>query len=95
MPLHADPRPVGGVQGQFRGTDRAPLDAGVYDVGEQPVFAQHLAAAPRLGFALGGEVHVDPPGEQVLGVPLALAVAEQHQGAGSHATHPAVPRRAE
>ncbi len=47
--------------------------------GSRPASAQQLAAAARLGHPLLGQVDVDPAGEQVLGVPLALAVAEQDQ----------------
>ena len=53
--------------------------------GSRSVLAQQLAAAPGLGLALGGQVDVDPAGEQVLRVPLALAVPEQHQRPHSHA----------
>ena len=52
------------------------------DVGQDPRVAQLLAAAQRLGPALVGEVDVDPAGEEVLGVPDALAVAEQDQRVG-------------
>ena len=61
--------------------------------GSSPASAQQLAAAPRLGLALVGEVDVDPAGEEVLRVPLALAVPEQHQGRGD-AVQPARGARA-
>ena len=48
--------------------------------GRSPASTQQLTAADRLGAALLGQVDVDPAGEEVLGVPLALAVAEQDQG---------------
>ncbi len=50
------------------------------------MFGQQLAAAHSLGPALFGQPDVHPTGEQILGVPVAFAVAEQHQRAGvSHA----------
>ena len=86
---HRDPVPVGGVEGQRGRGDRSPLQRGVHDVGQQAGLDEQLAAADRLGAALVGQVDVDPAGEEVLGVPLALAVAEQDQGVG-HSTAPAV-----
>ena len=38
-----------------------------------------LAGAPGLGLALSGEVNVNPAGEPVVEIPLALAVAQQDQ----------------
>src|SRR5690606_26601787 len=43
----------------------------------------------RLGLPLGGQVHIDPTGEEVLGVPLAFAVPQQHQSPHCHGCHPA------
>ena len=57
---------------------------GVQDVGQQPRLAQQLARARGFGLAELGEPDVHPTGEQVLLVPFAVAVAEQHQGV-SHA----------
>ena len=56
-------------------------------VRQQVVLDEQLAPALGLGDALLAEVDVDPAGEQVLAVPVALAVAEQderadHQGDG-------------
>ena len=48
--------------------------------GSRPGSRQQLAAGLGLGAALVGQVDVDPAGEEVLRVPVALAVAEQHQG---------------
>src|SRR3954454_7997751 len=48
-------------------------------VREQIGVPQELATAPRLGFAGGRQTDVHPSGEQVLRIPLALAVTEQHQ----------------
>src|SRR5690606_13368647 len=62
------------------GADRAAQHRGVHDVGEQPLLAHQLAAADGLLAALLGQGHVHPAGEEVLGVPVALAVAQQDQG---------------
>ena len=66
------------------------------DVGEDPCVAELLATAQGLGAALVGEGDVDPAGEEVLGVPLALAVAEEDQRVGrvssSEALGDEVPR---
>ncbi len=75
-----DPVPVGDVEADHGGADRAAQQGGVDDVGLDPGVAQLLPAAERLGPALLGEGHVDPAREEVLGVPDALAVAEQDQG---------------
>ena len=88
-PAHRDPQPVGGVEGQFGGADRPPLQRRVHDAGQQVVLDEQLAAAPGLGLALGREVDVDPPGEEVLLVPVALPVAEQHER-GRHQACPAI-----
>ena len=76
---HRDPVPVGGVEGQRGGGDRASLQRGVDDVGQEAGLDEQLPAAHGLAAALVGQVDVDPAGEEVLGVPLALAVAEQDE----------------
>ena len=48
----------------------------------QALLANHLASGGGLGTALGGEVDIDPAGETVLEVPLALAMAQQDKLAG-------------
>ncbi len=80
--LDRDPVPVGGVERQARGVDGATLHRGVHDVGEDAGLAEELTPADRLGAALVGQRDVDPAGEEVLGVPLALTVAEQDEGVG-------------
>ena len=80
--LDRDPVPVGDVEGRRGRVDRAAQQRGVHDVGEYAGVAQELARPDALGAALVVERDVDPPGEEVLGVPLALAVAEQDQGVG-------------
>jgi hypothetical protein len=52
----------------------------VIDAVELQPAADQLAALARLGLALGGQVDVDPAGEAVFEVPLALAVAKQDEG---------------
>src|SRR5438132_851644 len=42
--------------------------------------ADQLATTLALGLTGLGQVDIDPPGEQVLLVPVALTVAEQHEG---------------
>ena len=46
-----DPVPVGGVERDLRGADRAAQQRGVHDVGQQAVLDEQLAAAPALGLA--------------------------------------------
>ena len=76
---HRDPHPVGLGERQLGGADRPALQRRVHDVRQQAVLDEQRPAAGRLGHALVGEIDVDPPGEQVLLVPLALAVAEQDE----------------
>src|SRR5690625_279413 len=57
-------------------------EGGVDDIGPDAGLLHQLAAGDGLGLALLGEGHIDPAGEQVLGVPIALAVAEQHECVG-------------
>ena len=71
---------VGCIEGQGSGVDGAPLQGGVYDVGQHPGLAHQDSAAHGLAAPLLGKGHVDPTGEEVLGVPLTLTVAEQDQG---------------
>ena len=78
--LHRDPVAVGGVQGQVGGGDGPTLHRGVHDVGEQAGLLELLATSDGLGPALVSQVDVDPAGEQVLGVPLALAVTKENEG---------------
>ena len=53
---------------------------GVEDVGQEARRCEQLAGALGLGDALLAEAHVDPAGEQVLLVPVAVAVAQEDQG---------------
>ena len=70
---------VRGGERELRRRDRALEHRGVDDVGQQVVLGEQLSAACGLGAADVGERDVDPPGEEIGLVPLALAVAEQHQ----------------
>ena len=58
----------------------------MHDVGQQVALDEQLTATSGLGLALGVQIDVDPAGEQVLRVPLTLAVAKQDQGS-SHERH--------
>src|SRR5437660_2495407 len=94
-PPDRDPVPAADVERDVRGADGAAQDGRVQDVGQQPAVAQQLARSLRLGLAGRGEADVHPAGEQVQGVPLALAVAEQQQprhlsGASTLATAPII-----
>ena len=79
--------PVGHVEGDRRGGDRPAQQRGVHDVGSQAGVLQLLPAALGLGPALVAQGYVDPAGEEVLGVPDALAVAQQDEGV-RHAAQP-------
>ena len=71
--------PVGDVEGDLAGADRPAQQGRVHHVGQQPVLDEQLAAAARLVLAGLAQADVDPSGEQVLLVPFALTVAEQHK----------------
>ena len=58
--------------------------------GRTPACREIAPAAPRFVAALFGEVDVDPAGEQVLQVPLALPVAKQDERV-RHEEHSARP----
>ena len=75
-----EPRTACHVQGQIsrpdgpgeqRGVDHTQIEVGVG--------GQQSAGCPGLLLPLGGEVDVVPPGEEVLGVPERLTVAEEDQ----------------
>ena len=74
------------------GEAAAPAAAGPRPDDDAPRWAVpgRPGAAPGLPLALGGQVDVDPPGEEVLGVPFAFTVPQQHQGP-SHGSHTAAP----
>ena len=76
--MHRDPQPIGGVESQVRGGDRTAQQRGVEHVGLTIAGGDEFAGPPRLGAALVGQIDVDPAGELVACVPLALAVAKQN-----------------
>ena len=80
--LDRDPVAVGGVEREVRGGDGPPLHRRVHDVRQDRRLLELLAGADRLGPALLRQVDVDPAGEEVLRVPVALAVPDEHQGVG-------------
>jgi hypothetical protein len=85
--LDRDPAAVGLVQGDVRGVDGPLQQGGVEHVREDVVLHQQLTAAGCFRAALVVQVNVHPAGEEVLGVPFAVAVAQQNQLV-SHDFHP-------
>src|SRR5690606_23621793 len=83
---HRDPRPPHLPQGELGGADGPHQHGRVDDVGQDAPLGHQPAGGDRLGLTGGRQVAVVPAGEQVLQVPLALAVAEQHQ-ASDHVGH--------
>src|SRR5690606_756205 len=75
-PLHGDPVAVRRVEREVRRRDGAAQERGVHDVGRDAGLGEELTAALRLLGPLLRQGDVHPAGEQVLGVPFALAVAE-------------------
>ena len=90
--MHRDPVPVGLVQREVGGVDRPSQQRRVEHIGLAVQLLDQLAGAGRFGPALLGEVDVDPSGEQVQRVPLALAVAQQNQRGISHDSDPLTRR---
>src|SRR6266705_2239138 len=76
---HGDPLPIGDVEADLCRVDRPAQQRRVHHVGQQAVLDEQLAAATRLVLTGGAGVDVDRSGEQVLLVPVALTVAEQHE----------------
>ena len=76
--LDGNPQAVRCIQGDVCGVDGATLQGGVHNIGEDVALCQQLAAALSLGAALVGQIDVHPAGEQVLLVPLGLAVAQEY-----------------
>ena len=73
--VHRDPQPVGDVERQVRGGDRTAQQRGVDHVGLTIASGDEFAGPPRLGAALVSQVDIDPAGELIACIPLALAVA--------------------
>ncbi|CAH0264841.1 hypothetical protein SRABI83_03481 [Arthrobacter sp. Bi83] len=85
--LDRNPAAVGLVQGDVGGVDGPLQERRVQDVREHVVLNQELSPAECLLTSLVVEVNIHPAGEQVLGVPVAVAVAQQNQLV-SHDFHP-------
>ena len=79
---HRNPVAIATVEGKIGGVDGAAQQRGVEHRRQQPLRGQQLCCFPGLGLALLVDVDVHPPGEQILRVPFALAVAEQDQLSG-------------
>ena len=77
--MDGDPLPVEAAQRELRGADGALLQRGVEHVGGDALGREEPAGLLAFGDPLLREVDVDPSGEQVREVPLALAVAQQDQ----------------
>ena len=81
-PVAADREPgaAGGAQGQLGRPDGSGQDRRVEDAQVQVVHGgQELTTGPGLGLPGRGQVDVDPPGEEVLGIPGGLPVTDQDQ----------------
>ena len=70
---------TGGVEGQGPRARRPLQHRGEHDRRPEACCSDLFAGAPGLGLALSGEVNVNPAGEPVVEIPLALAMAEQDQ----------------
>ena len=99
VPAHREPAASGGGQGQLGRADGPGQDRGVQDAQVQgmlgvgrPPRPGARPPAPGLGLAGRGQVDVDPAGEQVLGVPGRLAVAERTRSSRSRRGHGAQRR---
>jgi hypothetical protein len=79
VPAGRDPDPAGGLQREIPGAYRAREQGGVHHGRQQPGLAQQSPALPCLLLTERRQVDIDPPCEQVLGVPLALAVPKEDQ----------------
>jgi hypothetical protein len=80
--LHRDPHAIRDIEDRPEGSDGALQHRGEGDM-RHDILAQQIAAGPH-GFlpALLGQIDIDPPGEKVLDIPGALAVANQDQCSG-------------
>src|SRR5690242_16828092 len=77
MPASRDPEAVDDLEGEVRRPDRPLLERGVHDVRREAGVEQEPPCRTRFLLALGREVDVVPPCEQVELVPLALPVADE------------------
>jgi hypothetical protein len=83
--------PFAVVDGQVGRGDRPAEHGRVHDVGQDALVLEQPAAADGFLAALVIEVDVDSPGEEVLGVPLGVAVRQQDEGV-CHGAKPMPPR---
>ena len=80
VPAHGQIAPSHLVESKVGRADRSDEHRGVNDVDLNPRLGpKQPAGLPSLGFAALAQVHVLPAGEPVLGIPRALAVAEDHK----------------
>ena len=84
---HRDPVPVRCVERQVGRGDGAAQHRGVHDGRQNSLVLQQLPTVDGFLATLVVEVDVDPAGEEVLGVPVGVPVAEQDQRVG-HADQP-------
>src|SRR5215212_6086021 len=83
------PYPVGDVERNLGSLDRPAEYGGVHHIRQQIVLHKQLATAGGLGLPLRAQADIYPAGEQVLGVPLTLAVPQEDQGS-CHGCEPSV-----
>ena len=77
--LNGDPVAIGSVEGEVRGHDGATQHRREQEVRLHARFLEELATVGSLRAALVRQRNIHPTGEEVLCIPFALAVAEQHQ----------------
>ena len=83
--LDRDPHQLHLVEDQPERADRAHEHRRECDVEREARVRERTARCLRLVAALGREVDVGPAGEQVLLVPIALSVTDEHELAGCRA----------
>jgi hypothetical protein len=82
--VHRNPGLIELGEHHLLSVDRALEHRGVGDVELIALVAQQLAGGDGLVAARFGDVDVDPAGEAVFEVPLALAMTQQNEFAGAH-----------
>ncbi len=65
MPMLGYPKSIQGIEGQVRRSNGPALQRRVNDVGQEVLIGQHAASGTSFVLTLGGEVDIDPPGEEV------------------------------
>src|SRR5699024_11367920 len=89
--LDVDRGPFGNVQGEVGGGDGAAQQGGVHDVRKDAGVHHELPTAAGFVHPVGREGHVHPSGEEVLGIPFTLAMAEQYELVGHVSSVPHHP----